>query len=192
MGRKALPTHAIETLRFMIAVFRAQTDQTVGSLEITVKSSLAAVEEQLVANAKSLACLKRFTGEHGAVDADTFDALNPLATDTQLALELFNRRLEHRKLELEAHPRVNPKAEALRYFCAMLSRFFREYANPGFKIGPPGRRRHFVLTVLSEASVDHPEFQNQPNRLDELCDTFIPLQDLPPDWVWAAGKRSGT
>jgi hypothetical protein len=59
-------------------------------------------------------------------------------------------------------------------------------------MGGPGRlrRRKFALAVLSEAGVERSDFLGQPKRLDEYLDTFIPVQDFPPEWVKACGKRS--
>jgi hypothetical protein len=188
MGCKALPEDVVTELEHLIAVYRAQVDENVGANSTTVGASIGAIDEQLHANEACIEKLGQFTNDRSAIDADTFEALSPRALAIQQAIEEFSRVADKRKEELQAHERVIPATEALKYFCAMLSGFFKEYAPIGWRLGGLARRRNFAMAVLSEAGVERTDFITHPKRLDEFLNFFIPVQDLPPHWV-RPGKR---
>jgi hypothetical protein len=189
LGRKVLLDDAAVELEYLIATYRAQVHPGVGATSTTVGSSIAAINEQLWANKVCVEKLSRFTNERCGVDAESFDTLNPHARAIRLAIDEFDRAADNRVAALLVHERVSPAAEALKYFCAMLHHFFRQHANPNWKVGPPARRRKFALEVLNEAEVERTDFISQPKRLDEYLDTFIPVQDLPPHWTWPGKRR---
>jgi hypothetical protein len=183
MGQKAVPEVVVKELECLIATYRAQVNENVGATSTTVASSIAAIDQQLCLNTACVKNLGRFTNTRSGIDEATFDALNPQSLAIQQAIEAFGRAARNRKTQLEAHDRVKPATEALKYFCAMLRHFYEKHARLDWRLGSPGRRRKFALAVLTEVGVERTDFINHPKRLDEYLDCLIPLQDLPPQWV---------
>jgi hypothetical protein len=182
LGRKALTNRGAAILATLIAIYRSQL---VHAASTTRGAVLAAIDDVIRNGEKHNKSWVPFTSESSGLDADTFNALERYARTSPRITEQFNLIAEQQIEVLKAQPRVVPATEALKYFCAMLRHFFLEYAKPNYKLGPPARLRQFVLSVLTEAGVERTDFINQPGRLDEFCNTFIPLNDLPPEWVRA-------
>src|SRR5262245_36679779 len=77
MGCKTLPEDVVGELEYLIAAYWVHMDKGVGALSTTVGASIAAIDDQLDANAACVKKLTHFTNERSGIDAESFDALNP-------------------------------------------------------------------------------------------------------------------
>lgn len=162
-----------------IAVYKATETGAAGT---TVGNTVAALNELNKKGRRYEQAVERIADERSGIDDTTWEILQPLAQavrkNTPGAREALARAACLRAEELRKHKRVDPKTEALRFFCGVIRLLFNVASAPTLRnTADEGwyHCRRFAMEVFTVAGIDTPDFDAHPERLTEYLGTDVPL-----------------
>jgi len=151
-----------------------------GSTDTTVANVLAVLGELSKSRRAYDKAVKRLADDRSGVDYTTHEMLQPLAKavlegDPDSRDKLAQAAVK-RAEELQAHKRVAPPTESLRFFCGILRLIFNQSGSPALRGSLDGswhQCRKFALEVFTIAGIDHADFDAHPGRLTEYLGTDV-------------------
>ena len=153
-----------------------------GAVETTVGNTVAALNELNKKGRRYEQAVARIADERSGIDYTTWEVLQPLAQAVRKnmpgAREALAQAACQRAEELRKHKRVDPKTEALRFFCGVIRLLFNVASAPTLRnTADEGwyNCRQFAMEVFTVAGIGTPDFDAHPERLTEYLGTDVPL-----------------
>jgi hypothetical protein len=177
LGLDRLQPELCNAISHAIGCYQATKD---GSKDTTVANTLAALGELAKQGRAYMKAVQRLADQRSGVDYTTHEMLQPLAAavlkDGPGSRGALAQAAAKRMGELQAHKRVAPPTESLRFFCGVLRLIFNQSGSPA----PHGsldeswqRCRKFAMEVFTIAGIDHADFDAHPERLTEYLGTDV-------------------
>jgi hypothetical protein len=177
LGLDRLQPELCNAISHAIGCYQATKD---GSKDTTVANTLAALGELAKQGRAYMKAVQRLADQRSGVDYTTHEMLQPLAAavlkDEPGSRGALAQAAAKRMGELQAHKRVAPPTESLRFFCGVLRLIFNQSGSPA----PHGsldeswqRCRKFAMEVFTIAGIDHADFDAHPERLTEYLGTDV-------------------
>ncbi len=177
LGLDCLQPELCNAISHAIGCYQATKD---GSKDTTVANTLAALGELAKQGRAYMKAVQRLADQRSGVDYTTHEMLQPLAAavlkDEPGSRGALAQAAAKRMGELQAHKRVAPPTESLRFFCGVLRLIFNQSGSPA----PHGsldeswqRCRKFAMEVFTIAGIDHADFDAHPERLTEYLGTDV-------------------
>jgi hypothetical protein len=177
LGLKRLPAELCDAISQAIGCYQATE---AGSADTTVKNVLAALGELFKSGRVYNKAVKRLADERSGVDYTTHEMMQPLAKAVlegePSSREALAQAAAKRAVELQAHKRVVPPTESLRFFCGVLRLIFNQSGSPALRGSLEEswrQRRKFAMEVFTIAGIDHARFEGHPERLTKYLETDV-------------------
>jgi hypothetical protein len=154
-----LPPELCDAISHVIGCYRATE---AGSEDTTVANVLAALGELSKSGRAYDKAVKRLADDRSGVDYTTHEMLLPFAKavleDESGSREALVKAVAKRAKELQAHKRIAPPTEALRFFCGVLRLIFNQSGSPALNdtFDESWRQcRRFAIEAFTIAGIDH-------------------------------------
>jgi hypothetical protein len=177
LGLEGLPPDLCDVISHAIGGYRATE---AGSRDTTVANVLAALGELSKSGRAYDKAVRRLADDRSGVDYITHEMLQPLAKAVlegePCSQDKLAQAAAKRAKELQAHKRIAPPTEALRFFCGVLRLIFIQSGSPALNDCLDGswhQCRRFAMEVFTIAGIDHADFEAHPERLTEYLGTDV-------------------
>lgn len=177
LGLDALPQNVEHQIAHAIAAYKATE---AGSLDTTVANTIAALQDIGTRGRRFRRAVERLADDRSGIDYTTSEIVQSLAkevlADRPGACEALAQAANARLEELRSHKRVDPRKEALRFFCGVLRLIFNHAAAPNLRSTAADGWHHcrqFAMEVFAVADIETADFGAHPERLTEYLGTDV-------------------